>query len=522
MSLALIFIVALLERLVFARAWSEASAPASAFYAGDARAFVAYATHLVEGRLFDNGVPFHPPGWPVALALFDLAARHTPVMSHPVDAAAVKGFVAVCSSLAVVLSALAANRVAGPVAMILVALLGSFHFGHLVQGTVPTSEALYSVLVGVVLVLAPAWLGGSDLRSSRRRAAALGAAAAFGTLVRPEFALAAAGIGALRWRTRRLPRADVRGGFGAQGRAPASRGMDLAIYITVFALVLLPGTVWNWRNMTRFNAANSARLPGPLPRFAPVTSYGAFNFASANHSDADGGPNLDHPILAEVEDDAGVLDSGALDLAHPAVHRLYVDGWRIGLGWMLNEPRQAAALIARKLEMASGVFALGYLHGNVPAGIEGTRRRVDMLDPRTRWLWMPHVILIVAGAVASRRRTDLRPLLVIVLTLIASIALFYGYVRLAAAYLPAFWILQGAAMAVWVERWRGRLPVDGRRVVLGGFAVALVLLALELRAAGHPQRPILEGPRDANGRLMQDETIEITGSRPAADALVPR
>jgi hypothetical protein len=95
------------------------------------------------------------------------------------------------------------------------------------------------------------------------------------------------------------------------------------------------------------------------------------------------------------------------------------------------------ALMARKLEMASGCLRSDTCIGNVPAGIEGTRRRLTCLI-RGRWLWMPHAILIIAGVVAVRRRADVRPLAMIVLTLACSVALFYGYVRLAVAYLPAF------------------------------------------------------------------------------------
>jgi hypothetical protein len=38
-----------------------------------------------------------------------------------------------------------------------------------------------------------------------------------------------------------------------------------AIHATIFALVLVPNTLWNWQNMQRFNTANAARVTGPLP-----------------------------------------------------------------------------------------------------------------------------------------------------------------------------------------------------------------------------------------------------------------
>src|SRR5688572_26726005 len=61
-------VAATLERWWFPRAWDEAGQLASRFYFGDARAYLSYAVALVDGETFDNGVPFHPPGWPFVLS----------------------------------------------------------------------------------------------------------------------------------------------------------------------------------------------------------------------------------------------------------------------------------------------------------------------------------------------------------------------------------------------------------------------------------------------------------------------
>src|SRR6185437_1643729 len=103
--LALVFAgttaAAIEERWLFGRAWGESHTLTSAFYYGDAPRFVAYATAILQGRLFDNGIPFHPPGWPLLLAAFMRlcgAAQHGDVVV-PVEA--VKLFIACLSGLSV-------------------------------------------------------------------------------------------------------------------------------------------------------------------------------------------------------------------------------------------------------------------------------------------------------------------------------------------------------------------------------------------------------------------------------------
>ena len=123
------------------------------------------------------------------------------------------------------------------------------------------------------------------------------------------------------------------------------------------AVALLPTTIWHWRSLTAFNAAQRATVAGPLPRFAPVTSYGPFNFAMANHPDADGGPNRDHPMLDACNPETDVrLSAGELDLACPQVYDLYVHGYAIGARWLLGHPIDALALMRRKAAYTVGVL----------------------------------------------------------------------------------------------------------------------------------------------------------------------
>ncbi len=480
---------ATIERLSFARAWGESSSLTSAFYYGDALRFVEYAKAIVTGRPFDNGIPFHPPGWPLLLAAFlqISGAQHAGNVVIPVTA--VKVLIASVSGLSVGLATLLAYEMAGAGAMLATAFLGTFNFGHIVQGSVANSEPLYGLCMMLTLWAAWRWLhavhGGGWAWS-----ALAGAAGGAAMLVRAEFLACAAGLGLVAWLARR--------------RA------DLAMYALVFCAVLSPSTVWHWRTLSAFNAAHVGRVAGPLPQFAPVTSYGPFNFAMANHQDADGGPNRDHPLLDRCTQEADVrLSAGELDLQCAAVYDLYVHGYTIGARWILDHPGDAVALALRKLGRTLGSLSFGYFIDNLGAGVDGTRWRVDIVDPSNAWLLPIHMLLLVGGVVVLWRESlALRLLSAAVFALVASTVMFYGYVRLGVAYLPMFWIFEGAALAALAGRAAGRRVLSNEHIV-AAMAVLALLTGIDALRAGSTRTVVLNGIRTPSGALVQDETLEI-------------
>ncbi len=278
-------IVATTMRLCFPIAWGEQDSLASAFLVGDAPAYHAYAAHVVAGQRFDNGVPFHPPGWAFVLAGVFRVSGFDPLTGSPASAAILKAFVSMLSGLTVALAALLANRVAGRGGMLGTGAWGSVNFGHMALGTVPSNETLYGLAVVIVLLAAVELRGKTSPEAARLReyglAALLGLAAGLTALVRAEFLASCVLIGAWLWWTRR-------------GTMPLG---IVSVYLLGVLVALGPTTAANWRGISSFNERNAAKLPGPLPRLAPVTSYGAFNFAMANHQQSDGGPNNDHPLL---------------------------------------------------------------------------------------------------------------------------------------------------------------------------------------------------------------------------------
>jgi hypothetical protein len=373
---------------------------------------------------------------------------------------------------------------------------GSIHFGHIVLGTVPSNETLYGLLVVAVVLVA---LGFVDTTAQEGRtlyatAGVLGLAAGAAALVRAEFlsacVLLAAWIGWTRKDRMRLPL--------------------LSAYVAGMLLLLAPTTVSNWRSISAFNERNAMKLPGPLPRFAPVTSYGAFNFAVANHQYADGGPNNDHPLLdAAAREEQELLAEGGLNLAAPAVHLLFVAGYRIGFSWLVRHPADAAGLMVEKGRRALGGLAHGVLLDNVPVGVDGTRRRVDLFDPASHVLLPVSLTLAVAGMWMLRGRAAARLLYVPLTALALSTLGFFGYVRLGVAYLPVIWVFQSVAVAGLVAS----LPLPGwirRRPGLSVIVLMLTLTGISIGSLGRQRAVTIDGPRGPDGQVLGDDTVRIT------------
>jgi hypothetical protein len=460
--------------------------PASRFYFGDTRAFLDYAAALSAGARFDNGVPFHPPGWPLFLSvLFRVFGSSG---DAPPDPLVFKHVAAVMSGISVGLAALLGHILGGRGVMVITSLLGIFHFGHMVQAAAPNSEPLYGLLIVLVLIGAvrpqtSGWF--------------LGLLAGFASLVRAEFILAA--ILLALWL--------------AFDQAGARQYRRAALFTLGVVLALVPTTILNWRSIGEFNHTRAGRMPGPLSRFAPVTSYGAFNFANANHERADGGFNWDLPSLERSEEEAArLLEGGALDLARPPVYRAYVDGYSMGAAWMVSQPAAAIRLFGKKLAITLSVFDYGYLLDNLPARIRGTRRPVDQIDLEASWLTVAHLLLIVGGLWIAAAQPATRALLLPVMTLLASSLLFFGYVRLGVAYLPVLWILQALAVArVFAAIPLG--PAGRRRMEFAAAALVVVLVFVEWSAVSQRRVLLLDGFVDEDERLVEDQKVEISRVR---------
>lgn len=487
-------VAATLERWWFPRAWDEAGLLASRFYFGDARAYLSYAAALVDGETFDNGVPFHPPGWPLVLSVVLRALGWS--SDSPLDTLTIKHVVALLSGVSVGLSALLAFVLAGRGAMVIASFLGTFHFGHMVQAASPNSEPLYGLLL-IGVLLCGVWC--LRIRSHFGFALGWGVLAGLTTLVRAEFALCVVLLAVA--------------GF-ALGDHYARR--SVACFLVGFVLALVPTTIVNWKTIDEFNQTRVGRMPGPLPRFAPVTSYGAFNFANANHSAARGGFNFDLPSLLPPDgtdnpanrEVADLTEAGLLDLSRSVVYDAYVHGYQMGLAWLAWHPAQAVALLRSKLSITASMFDYGYLIDNMPIAVRGTRRPVDQIDLGTSWLTLVHLGLAVFGAVLACRAGWSILLLGPVVTMLASSALFFGYVRLGVAYLPVVWILQAMAIGQLLQR----VPVSEavqRRAMAAAAALGVILMLHEAAVSGDRRVLMMDGVVDESGDLVEDQALQI-------------
>jgi hypothetical protein len=392
------------------------------------------------------------------------------------------------SGASVGLAALLGYVLGGRSVMIVTSLLGIFHFGHMVQAAAPNSEPLYGlfvilVLLGALRMHTKGWL--------------LGALAGFTSLIRAEFLLCATLLAIWLAFDRTAPKHHRR----------------VTLYACGLLLALLPTTILNWQSIDQFNRTRSGSMPGPLPRFAPITSYGAFSFANANHERADGGFNWDLPSLAPSDDEAAaLLEGGQLDLARPPAYRAYVDGYSMGAAWLVSNPADAIGLLWKKLAILLSVFDYGYLLDNAPVAVRGTRRPVDQIDLETSWLTFVHAALVVIGACIAATRRSTVVLLLPVITLLASSLLFFGYVRLGVAYLPVLWILQALAVSRVLER----IPVGARwhsRAEFAAVGLVVVVLFAERSAVGRPRAVTIDGFVDDEGRLVEDQRMEIVRVR---------
>jgi hypothetical protein len=204
---------------------------------------------------------------------------------------------------------------------------------------------------------------------------------------------------------------------------------------------------------------------------------------------------------------------GQLDLACAAIYDLYVHGYTIGLRWIWEHPGDAAALEVRKFNDTIGFLAHGYSFDDLGAGVDGTRRRVDLVDPSSRGLLLVHLVLMLWGVVVLwRRRLALGLLAAPATALLASTLLFYGYVRLGTAYMPAVWILQGAAIADIIQRFGPRRPLT-RKTVGAAFAALVILVGCDAFRSRTTRSVTLEGVRTSSGIVMQDETLDLRRAR---------
>lgn len=547
-----IFLLALALRLLFWQATPDAAWPYPAVYKGDAAVWLDYAAALQADRPYQLGLPLRPPGNALLVAwLWN---------GRPGGIALLRGLWCALGAAAVTLFYLAARRVFGERAAGFAGVACAGSFGLVALAVSPNNETPYLVLVAGSLALWPAlierprvpalagWaaLGalGCLVRAEHALFAAAATAVLAGVWLRREGARPAAIAGRLgavavvaavllapwhaaAWgEARRLNHGPAELPPGTEraleaieaataglpwepeaahrrDELPAFTRRTAAAFVAATALV---------RGRDRIAAGDFGvleeafgTLPEPLPERFFVAIYGPLNFHLANHRDAEGGfarAPLDRPpplaggaALYPAPLVAG-LPPPDLALTYPPHLEAVVDGYRLGREWIASEPLGFARLAGHKLAIFAQGTTLGLSGWNLPLGLDGTRRAVDLATPAgglVAWIWrLALLALAAAGLAAGRGRwLALAPWLLFLGAQLAVTVAFFGYARTGATVIPVLALLAGLA----AERWLPRREERARRRwwLRPALLAAALLLAAETARWIAPLRIAIDG-----------------------------
>lgn len=467
-----VFAAAFFIRLLFLESTIDRDWPFSIFFYGDTGHYQDYALALVRGKLYDNGLPFHPPlyAWLLAGIYRVLGIPAGPALPY-------KLFMAAFNALTVAVCWLWWKSALGrPWHWIGTGLL-TLHFGWLVFSASFNNEVPYMLLLSATMALL--WLGRTHF--GMRGAFALGILMGLGSLARAEHLLL--------W-----PFVLLYLGGGKLRRVLVSAVLSL--------LVILPWSVHNYRAVSAYNATNPAR--GPISPLVLVTAYGPVSFALANNGSADGGFRPD--LINQLAGGGG----GGIDLANDEHRALFLHGYSNGLHWMASSPAAAGRLIIRKTDRWLDGLRLGWGISDLPGGLNGIRQPVDLFVPDRgsllKWL---QVVLLAAGFALSLVMKQYRPFTIcswVVLHRLLITCAFFGYARGMVMILPAtvpLMLLPLIHILTRAEKWR-------RPLAWTAAACAALLCLQALYGASHPRDFMAHGSADANtGKLLQDAVVEI-------------
>lgn len=547
-----IFGAALLVRLLFWRATPDRAWGWSAFFRGDAPLWLEWARAIASGTAFELGLPIHPPGtaylasilwnelpsgipflrfaWILLGALVPFLLFRAAERSFGLSVAAVAGCGAALATGLLVLSATIDSETP-----YLVLAIGSFGLVEDLRERPRSGRlALWSATNGVAClfrvehllfyVLALAFFA---IRWTRRSGGGRSLRWLTASLVL--FALPLVPWHAKSWsaiarfnRVSPVPSSSYSARVEWDADA-ARRRDDLPGFARGTASEFVAATVAH-RGRKRVRAADFAILdeafgyvPRPLSSHPFVSAYGPLNFALANGPSASGG--FDRTRLEEPPPLAGgssqypaELVSGLpppqLAFVYPPHLRLFNAGYGTGFAWIASHPADFARLALRKLSIFWSGTALGLTGWNLPLGLSGLRRPVDMIVPdggTPALVWRIALLAAaVAGVAAGWRQAALAPWLLFLVSKVAVAVAFFGYARQGAAVIPAVALLVALAARRWILRGAEPRP---RSVLRAAILVLTLGSALETaRFLAKPAISVDGQPAGATDPLPTGET----------------
>ena len=565
--IVLVFVLALILRLLFWQATPDSSWPHSALYKGDAPSWVEQARAIADARPYEFDLPLRPPGAAYLIAFF---------WGDGGSIATLKLVWILLGAAAVGLLYRAAARDFGSTAGLVCGLVCAGSTGLMILSTSLNNETPYLVLVaGCMVCWAP--LVRRPMRSLVAAWAALNAAACLMRVEHIGFCFLASAFAAVFW-LRDRPRRQV---FG-----------HCTLGLLVFVIVLAPWHVQSWRAIQRFNnierslsppvevalqqveqalvgiewtedaerlraqlhafcrresasfvAATVAvrgrnrvtaadfgildeafgSIPAPLPARPFVTFYGGLNFYLANNPDAGVGFNrvpLERPppLAGGARRYPQFLVSGLppadLALSYPPHLEIVNRGWALGGKWLAGHPGEAFGRIIQRLTSFWRGAATGIGGANIPVGLSGRRGPADMVNPKSssasavwRLAWL---VIAGYGLIIGLREDALAmvPWLVFLLSKVIAATAFFGYIRHGASVVPVMALFAGLAAV--------RLTQGGgwpRTRSIAPIAAATLLIVLEITRWLLGPQIMIDGRSIASGDPWPlDQHVERTVS----------
>lgn len=470
---AAVFAVAWLHRFFFLLSNRDASWPFTVFYFGDTRLFYEEALDLLRGLPLEQGVPFHPP---LFVYLLSILYRVTGVDAAvgTVDHLLIKSLMAALGSTAMVFLYLALRRRFDLGYALFGTALATYHFGMYVTSIAPVGDAFFGfLLLGLI------WHMDRALHPGWRTAALHGVVMAAMILTRAESLLMCLLLCGL-YRTR---------GWRYFGTLAAGA------FFTI-----LPWTIRNYMTLSQYNRSHAASLAEPLPTLVPITLYGKINLAMANHPAADGSFNLEN--LSDL------AQRDTLDLGDPQHLNLLLHGHRRAIAFWRDHPVQALKLVWRKWGLMADCLSLGWTQWNLPGGLNGKRRPVDVFTPDRKWGLMVLPLLVWGWVLLYRDGGERRRWALLIGGLVGcqmiAAGLFFGYARLGLLILPLLLSVVPRVFDWLSSKTMWRPPKGWWLVMLG------VLFLVELGASFGSRNFEATGTTLPNSQhLNQDDTVTL-------------
>jgi hypothetical protein len=418
---------------------------------------------------------------------------------------------ALVGSVPIGLGYLVARPYLGRAVALTAAMISLYSFGLYVLAIAPVSESLYQTLLLISLLVwtrkcrHPLAIEG---RVSLAWGSILGCLLGLLCLTRAEGMLVALlllliGAGSAMFALRR----------GAS--AMSSLGPWIAVAVAMI-VVIAPWTIRNAVRLHEVNTGLAGQIAHPLPEFVPITAYGPLNFALANNELAKG--TFSRDILTSQ------AQSATLDIRDPQHLEFFLHGYEIGWTFIREHPGRFARLVLTRWGLFFDSLRLGWTQWNLPAGLDGVRRPVDLFVPESSvGLWI-NAPLMFFGFVLLLRRVFRKDddasatlakrwlALVSLVTACGMIAtgLFFGYARLGVLLLPIWFTLAAITISAVARVIPWRVSVSRPRIPIVLAAIVALLFLIEAWGAAGDRNYRATGTQtEGAGHLNPHDTMHL-------------